>query len=45
MSSDKCSTRDASLIVESSQPKNRLDRMEAVCSGDGFVHGSCCDDS
>ena len=41
MSSDKCSTREASQIVESNQLNSKFDKIEAVCSGGGFAQGSC----
>lgn len=39
MSIVRCSTRDASLTVGSSQVYRRSDRIEDVCSGGGFGHG------
>lgn len=43
MSSDKCSTRDASLIVGSNQPNSKFERIDVVCSGGGFAQGCCRD--
>ena len=39
MSIVRCLTRDASLIVGSSQVYSRNAAMEAVCSGAGLGHG------
>ena len=43
MSIVRCSTRDASLTVGSSQVYRRSDRIEEVCSGGGLSQGCYSD--
>ena len=43
MSIVRCCTRDASLIVGSSQVYRRSERTEEVCSGGGFGQGCYID--